>query len=74
MNTISFKISKTNEKFLQNYLMHNELNINQFINQLIEEKKEDEEDLDEEELLKEIKNAKTDKKYTHEEVWKILGI
>ncbi len=74
MEEIKINFSKEEKKFVEKYAKEQKETLEEYIRKAVFEQIEDEEDLDEQELLKEIKNTKTDKKYTHEEVWKILGI
>lgn len=74
MEEIKISLTEEGKDLINKYSKLKNISQKEFIKQAIIEKIEDEEDLDEQELLKEIENTKTDKKYTHEEVWKILGI
>lgn len=74
MEEVKINFSKEEKKFVEKYAEQQKETLAEYIKKAVFEQIEDEEDLDEQELLKEIKNTKTDKKYTHEEVWKILGI
>lgn len=74
MEEIKINFSKEEKKFVEKYAKQQKETLEEYIKKAVFEQIEYEEDLDEQELLKEIENTKTDKKYTHEEVWKILGI
>ena len=74
MATISLRISADEEKLLQTYLAAHGLNASAFIRQVIFDKIEDDLALDEKRILRARKRIDAEKHYTHEEVWKELGV
>lgn len=65
MEEIKINFSKEEKKFVEKYAKEQKETLEEYIKKAVFEQIEDEEDLDEQELLKEIENTKTDKKYTH---------
>ena len=74
MNTISLRMNDDETKLLRDYVSVNNLNMSKFIRDLVLDKIEDDLSLDEERILKAHEKAKSEKKYDHTEVWKMLGI
>lgn len=68
MKTISLRISEQEDILLKEYLSINNLQLSKFIRDTILEKIEN--DLDEEKILNSLKEAKEDKSYSFEEVFK----
>lgn len=74
MNTISLRMNDEEAKLLRDYVSVNNLNMSQFIRELIIDKLEEEFELDEARILHAYQKAKNEKKYDHTEVWEILGV
>lgn len=74
MNTISLRMNDEEAKLLRDYVSVNNLNMSQFIRELIMDKLEEEFELDEARILHAHQKAKNEKKYDHTEVWEILGV
>ena len=74
MATISLRISSDEEKLLQTYLAAHNLNISSFIRQVVFDKIEDDLALDEKRILRARNRINKEKHYSHEEVWKELGV
>lgn len=74
MATISLRISPDEEKLLQTYLAAHNLNISSFIRQVVFDKIEDDLALDEKRILRARNRIDKEKYYSHEEVWKELGV
>lgn len=74
MSTISVRVSPEDNKLIHEYASANNLNLSQFIRDAVMDKIEDDLSLDEERILNALKRSKTEKRYSHEEVWDILGV
>jgi len=74
MSTISVRVSPEDNKLIHEYASANNLNLSQFIRDAVMDKIEDDLSLDEERILNALNRSKTEKKYSHEEVWDILGV
>lgn len=74
MNTISFRLNKEDAELIKNYAAVNNLNLSEFIRNLLLDKIEDDLNLDEARILKAYEKSKIEKTYTSDEVWKELGI
>lgn len=74
MNTISLRVNDEDSKLIREYVSVNKLNMSQFIRECILDRIEDDLQLDEERILKSVEKAKTEKKYSHVDVWKELGV
>ena len=74
MSATSVRVSPEDNKLIHEYASANNLNISQFIRDAVVDKIEDDLSLDEERILNALKRSKTEKRYSHEEVWDILGV
>ena len=74
MSTISLRVSEEDSKLIRDYVTANNLNLSQFVREAILDKIVDDLQLDEERILLAREKAKTEKRYDHTEVWKMLGI
>ena len=74
MSATSVRVSPEANKLIHEYASANNLNISQFIRDAVVDKIEDDLSLDEERILNALKRSKTEKRYSHEEVWDILGV
>lgn len=74
MNTISLRVNDEDSKLIREYVSVNKLNMSQFIRECILDRIEDDLQLDEERILKSVEKAKNEKKYSHVDVWKELGV
>lgn len=74
MRTISFNVSKEEEKFIKDYVTANCLNLSEFIKDAIFEKMEEDLLLDEQRIIAAREKAKSERRYDHTEVWKRLEI
>lgn len=74
MSTISLRLSEDENKLIRSYVEMNNLNLSSFIRDIVLDKIEDDLNLDEKRILNAKELAKHEKTYSHEEVWKMLGI
>ena len=74
MRTISFNVSEEEAKLIEDYVNDNCLNLSEFIKDAIFEKMEEDLLLDEQRILAAREKAKTERRYDHIEVWKMLEI
>lgn len=74
MSTISARVSPEDNKLIHEYTSANNLNLSQFIRDAVVDKIEDDLSLDEERILNALNRSKTEKRYSHEEVWDILEV
>ena len=74
MSTISVRVSPEDSKLIHEYVSANDLNLSQFIRDAVIDKIEDDFSLDETRILNALNRAKTEKRYSHEEVWDMLGV
>lgn len=74
MSTISMRVSEEESKLIHKYVEVNGLNLSEFVRNAILDKIEEDFNLDEERILAAHNRAVNEKKYSHEEVCKILGI
>ena len=74
MSATSVRVSPEDNKLIHEYASANNLNISQFIRDAVVDKIEDDLSLDEERILNALKRSKTEKRYSHEEVWDILEV
>lgn len=74
MPIISLRVSNEESKLIHEYTEINNLSLSKFVRDAILEKIEDDFNLDEQRLLNALNKAKNEKKYDHDEAWKILGV
>ena len=74
MSTISLRLKDSELELVKNYVAANNLNLSSFIRGLLLDKIEEDLQLDEARILRARDAAKKEKVYSHEEVWKELGI
>ena len=74
MSAILVRVSPEDSKLIHEYASANNLNISQFIRDAVIDKIEDDLSLDEDRILNALNRSKIEKKYSHEEVWDILGV
>lgn len=74
MSTISLRLSEDKNKLIRSYVEMNNLNVSSFIRDIVLDKIEEDLKLDEKRILKAKKLSNHEKTYSHEEVWKMLGI
>lgn len=74
MHTISFNVSEEEAKLIKDYVTANCLNLPEFIKEAIFEKMEEDLVMDKQRIQAAREKAKSERKYDHTEVWKMLGI
>ena len=73
-NTISLRLSEEDYQLVKDHARANNLSLSAWIRDLILDKLDDDEDIDEERILKAWKQAKREPTYDCETVWKMLGV
>ena len=71
---ITFRVSDEEYKLIQDYVSVNSLNRSAFVRDLVLDKIEEDMKMDEERILRARNLIKREKTYSHEQVWKELGI
>lgn len=74
MHTISFHVSDEEAKLIKDYVTANCLNLSEFIKEAIFEKMEEDLVMDEHRILTAREKAKSERRYDHTEVWKMLRV
>lgn len=74
MATITLRVSEEENKFIKDYVKINNYNLSSFIRDLVIDKIEDDLKINEKKILSALKKSKKEKHYTHEELWKELGL
>ena len=74
MASISFRVSKDEERLIKDYVKVNNLNLSETLRNLILDEIEDDLKLDEERILEAAKRIGKEKSYDHTEVWEKLGV
>lgn len=71
---ITFRVSDEEYKLIQDYVSVNSLNRSAFVRDLVLDKIEEDMKMDEERILRARNLMKKEKTYSHEQVWKELGV
>ncbi|MSS77371.1 antitoxin [Anaerococcus sp. AGMB00486] len=74
MASISFRVSKDEERLIKDYVKVNNLNLSETLRNLILDEIEDDLKLDEERILEAQNRIGKEKAYDHTEVWEKLGV
>ena len=74
MATITFRADENDAKLIQSYAAAHNQPVSVFVRNAVLEKIEDDLQLDEERIRKAYEASKTEKRYSHEEVWDMLGV
>ena len=74
MATISVRVNEDESKLIHEYVAVNQLNLSQFLRETILGRIEDDLRMDEHRIMQARERAKTEKKYDHTQVWKMLGV
>ena len=74
MATITLRVSEQENKFIKEYVKVNNYNLSSFIRNSVLDRIEDDLKIDEKKILSALKKSKQEKTYSHEEVWKELGL
>ena len=74
MLMISFRMSEEEAKQLHEYVKMNHLNLSEFVCECILDKIESDLKLDEDRILRALKNSKEEHVYDHTDVWNMLEV
>ena len=74
MRTVTFKLAEEDFGLFENYIAANNFSKSDFIRSAIMDRIEDDLGLDEERIIAAKERAKSEKQYSHEEVWEALGV
>lgn len=74
MTTLVVNVTEEQKREIEDYVNSKNIDMSEFISNLVFEKLEEDLKLDEERILKALEKSKTEEVYDHTEVWERLGI